>query len=87
MTFPETTPAERSLLLCLLQFYREKGPGATPAIKGIWEEAGLQPWDVDDAVKSLRAKELIEYWALQPAIRLTAEGLKLALALEEGGTA
>jgi DNA-binding MarR family transcriptional regulator len=87
MTLPETTEADRKLLLCLLLFYREQGPGAAPAIKGIGEEADLQPWDVEDAVKSLRAKGLIEYWPLQPAIRLTAEGLALALALDGGGAA
>ena len=29
---------ERKLLLCLLRFYREFGPGATPALKGLDEE-------------------------------------------------
>jgi hypothetical protein len=84
MTFPETTEAERRLLACLLQFYREFGPAATPAIKGLDQEAGIEPWDLEDAVKGLRAKSLIEYWALQPAIRLTPEGLALAESLAGG---
>lgn len=84
MTVPEVNDFERKLLVCLLQFYREQGPGATPAIKGLADEADLTPWDLDDAVKGLRAKALIEYWPLQPAIRLTAEGLALAERLEGG---
>ena len=77
---------ERKLLLCLLAFYREIGPGATPAVKGLGEEAGLQPWELPEAVKSLRARGLIEYWELQPAVRLTPDGLRLALRLAgEGG--
>ncbi|HEY3489246.1 MAG TPA: hypothetical protein VGK27_03865 [Candidatus Deferrimicrobiaceae bacterium] len=84
MTFPEASGVERKLLACLLQFYRNIGPGATPAIKGLGDEAGLEPWDLDEAVKGLRAKGLIEYWPLQPAVRLTPEGLALSLALEGG---
>jgi hypothetical protein len=87
MTFPEVSDVERKLLACLLQFYRDIGPGATPAIKGLGDEAGLEPWDLDDAVKGLRAKGLIEYWPLQPAVRLTHEGLLLAESLDGGGAA
>ncbi len=77
---------ERKLLLCLLGFYREFGPGATPAIKGLDEEAGLEPWELPEAVKGLRSKGLIEYWELQPAVRLTPEGLQRVLRLSgEGG--
>ncbi len=76
---------ERKLLLCLLGFYREFGPGATPAIKGLGEEAGLEPWELPEAVKSLRARGLIEYWELQPAVRLTPEGLRRSLQLSGEG--
>jgi hypothetical protein len=77
---------ERKLLLCLLDFYREIGPGATPAIKGLGEEAGLEPWELPEAVKALRSRGLIEYWELQPAVRLTPEGLLWSLRLSgEGG--
>jgi hypothetical protein len=78
---------ERKLLLCLLQFYREFGPGATPAIKGLDEEAGMERWEVPETVSGLRAKGLIEYWELQPAVRLTPEGLRLVLRLSEEGNA
>lgn len=73
---------ERKLLLCLLLFYREIGPGATPGLKGLDEEAGLEPHELADAVGSLRQKGMIEYWPLQPAVRLTAEGLETAVRLE-----
>jgi hypothetical protein len=77
---------ERKLLLCLLAFYREIGPGAAPAVKGLDEEAGLERWEVEEAVAALRAKGLIEYWELQPAVRLVPEGLRVVLRLEgEGG--
>ena len=77
---------ERKLLLCLLAFYREIGPGAAPAVKGLDEEAGLERWEVSEAVAALRAKGLIEYWELQPAVRLTPEGLQTVLRLQgEGG--
>jgi hypothetical protein len=83
---PSLSGNERKLLRCLLQFYREIGPGATPALKGLDEEAGLERWEISEAVSGLRAKGLIEYWELQPAVRLTAEGLQAALRLpEEGG--
>ena len=76
---------ERKLRLCLLDFYREIGPGATPAVKGLGEEAGLEPWELPEAVKALRAKGLIEYWELQPAVRLTPEGLQAVLQIREEG--
>ena len=78
---------ERKLLLCLLAFYREIGPGATPAVKGLDEEAGLERWEIEEAVAALRAKGLIEYWELQPAVRLTPEGLRAVRGLPEKGDA
>ena len=74
---------ERKLLLCLLAFYREIGPGAAPAVKGLDEEAGMERWEISEAVAALRAKGLIEYWELQPAVRLTPEGLRAVLRLQE----
>ncbi len=85
MTVPELSPAETRLLLCLLAFYREIGPGATPAIKGLGGESGLEAWEVEEAVRALRGKGLIEYWELQPAVRLSREGLLLALRLGGAG--
>ena len=86
MSDPPLSGNERKLLLCLLAFYREIGPGATPALKGLDEEAGLERWEISEAVAALRAKGLIEYWELQPAVRLTPEGLLVVLRLpEEGG--
>jgi hypothetical protein len=79
---PPLTPPEETLLRCLLLFYKEIGPAATPAVKGLDEETGLERHEVEDAIKGLREKRLIEYWALQPAVRLTAEGLRLALSRE-----
>lgn len=76
---------ERKLLLCLLAFYREFGPSATPGLKGLDEESGVERWEMPEAVAGLRAKGLIEYWELQPAIRLTPEGLKVALIFPEEG--
>jgi DNA-binding MarR family transcriptional regulator len=78
---------ERKLLLCLLAFYREFGPGATPAVNGLDEEAGLERPEISEAVAALRAKGLIEYWELQPAVRLTPEGLRVVLRLQEEGNA
>jgi DNA-binding MarR family transcriptional regulator len=78
---------ERKLLHCLLRFYREIGPGATPAVKGLDDETGLERWDLSEAVTGLRAKGLIEYWELQPAVRLTPEGLRAVLCLPEEGDA
>jgi hypothetical protein len=74
---------ERKLLLCLLAFYREIGPSATPGMKGLDEESGVERWEMPEAVAGLRAKGLIEYWELQPAVRLTPEGLKIALLFPE----
>ena len=86
MSDAHLSDGERKLLLCLLTFYREIGPGAAPAVKGLDEEAGLERWEVEEAVAALRAKGLIEYWELQPAVRLTPEGLRVVLRLEgEGG--
>jgi hypothetical protein len=83
---PSLSGDERKLLHCLLRFYREIGPGATPGLKGLNEEAGLERWELSEAVAVLRAKGLIEYWELQPAVRLTPEGLRAVLLLpEEGG--
>ena len=76
---------ERKLLLCLLAFYREIGPSATPGLKGLDEESGVERWEMPEAVAGLRAKGLIEYWELQLAIRLTPEGLKVALIFPEEG--
>jgi len=84
---PSFSGNERKLLGCLLRFYREIGPGATPALKGLDEEAGLERWEVSETVSTLRAKGLIEYWELQPAVRLTPEGLRAALRLPEEGDA
>jgi len=84
---PRLTDGERKLLLCLLAFFREIGPGATPALKGLDEEAGLERWEISEAVAGLRAKGLIEYWELQPAVRLTPEGLRVVLRLREEGRA
>jgi len=78
---------ERKLLRCLLRFYREIGPGATPALKGLDEETGLDRWEISEAAAALRAKGLIEYWELQPAVRLTSEGLQTVLCLPEEGDA
>lgn len=85
MTHPAISPVEEKLLLCLLLFYREIGPGATPALKGLDEESGLEPHELQEAVKGLREKGLIEYWALQPAVRLTEPGLRLAIRIDGGG--
>lgn len=80
------SPAEETLLRCLLAFYREIGPGATPGLSGLNEEAGLSRHELEKAVRGLRAKGLIEYWELQPAVRLSESGLRLALRNEGGGT-
>ncbi len=88
MTDPKLSRQESKLLACLLLFYREIGPAATPAIKGgLDEESQLPRHELEEAVQGLRAKGLIEYWELKPAVRLTREGLLLAQRLyrEEGG--
>jgi len=84
---PSLSGNERRLLHCLLRFYREIGPGATPGLNGLDEEAGLERWELDEAVAVLRANGLIEYWELQPAVRLTPEGLRAVLCLPEEGDA
>ena len=83
MSDPPVSEKERKLLRCLLAFYREIGPGAAPAVKGLDEETGMERWEVSEAVAGLRAKGLIEYWELQPAVRLTPEGLQAVLGLPE----
>ncbi|MGE5189604.1 MAG: hypothetical protein ACM3NF_06060 [Gemmatimonadota bacterium] len=85
MTGHRLTEAERKLLLCLLVFYKEIGPAATPGLKGLDEEAGMERHELEEAVKGLRSRGLIEYWELQPAVRLTAPGLVLACRLDGGG--
>lgn len=80
----QPTDPERKLLLCLLRFYREFGPGATPGLAGLDEEAGLERFELDEAIRGLRDKGLIEYWELQPAVRLTRAGLLLAQRLAAG---
>ena len=87
MSDPSLSGTERKLLLCLLAFYREIGPGATPALKGLDEETGLERWEISEAVSGLRAKGLIEVWELQPAVRLTPEGLRAVQSLPEEGDA
>lgn len=78
MTDRDLSQPESKLLACLLLFYREIGPAATPGLKGLDEEAGLGAHELDEAVRGLRTKGLIEYWELQPAVRLTREGLLFA---------
>jgi len=82
---PPFSENERKLLRCLLRFYREIGPGATPGLNGLDEEAGLERWELSEAVAVLRAKGLIEYWELQPAVRLSPEGLRAVLRLQDEG--
>jgi Mn-dependent DtxR family transcriptional regulator len=76
---------EEKLLICLLLFYREVGPAATPGLSGLDEEAGLERYELEEAVKALREKGFIEYWALQPAVRLTESGLRLAIRIDGDG--
>lgn len=85
MSRPPLTVPEEKLLRCLLLFYREFGPGATPGLGGLDEEAGMERHELDDAIRSLREKGLIEYWVLQPAVRLTEAGLRLAIRLDRVG--
>jgi endonuclease-3 len=44
--------AERKVLQALYLFYKEFGPGATPNMKGLDEEAGIMRHELDDAVSS-----------------------------------
>jgi hypothetical protein len=88
LTDRKLSPTESKLLACLLLFYREVGPAAVPGLKGgLEEEAELEMHELEEAIKGLRDKGLIEYWELKPAVRLTREGLLLARRLdgEEGG--
>lgn len=87
MTDRKLSLPESKLLACLLRFYREIGPAATPGLKGLDDEAELESHELEEAVQGLRKKGLIEYWELRPAVRLTREGLLLAKRLhgEEGG--
>ena len=82
MTSVPLSRTEEKLLRCLLLFYREVGPAATPGLSGLDEEAGLERHELEEAVRGLRAKGLIEYWELQPAVRLSEPGLLLAAGLE-----
>jgi hypothetical protein len=84
---PALSPVEEGLLRCLLAFYREFGPGATPGLSGLDEEAGIERHELEEAVRGLRTRGLIEYWELQPAVRLNEEGLRLAVRIEEGAEA
>lgn len=84
MTGPPLSDPERKLLSCLLHFYRDIGPGATPGLSGLDDEAGLERHELDEAVRGLRARGLIEYWELQPAVRLNEAGLRLARRLGAG---
>jgi hypothetical protein len=85
VTPPALSPIEEKLLLCLLSFYREIGPAATPGLSGLDEEAGMERHELEEAVRGLRSKGLIEYWQLQPAVRLSDPGLRLAVSLEGDG--
>lgn len=78
MTDRNLSPPETKLLACLLLFYREVGPAATPGLGGLDDEAGLAAHELEEAVRRLRTKGLIEYWELKPAVRLTREGFLLA---------
>ncbi|NNG47249.1 MAG: hypothetical protein HKM86_09090 [Deltaproteobacteria bacterium] len=84
MTAHKLSGNESKLLSCLLLFFREIGPGATPGLTGLDDEAGLTRHELDEAVKGLKDKGLIEYWELKPAVRLTREGLLLAERLHGG---
>ncbi len=67
--------SEEKLLLALLEFYEEVGPAATPNLKGLHIEAGIEKHQLDESVRSLSKKGFIEYWELSPAVRLTEAGL------------
>jgi len=85
VTHRSLSSSEEKLLRCLLGFYREIGPAATPGLSGLDEEAGLERHEVEEAVRELRARGLIEYWPLQPAVRLSESGLCLAVSIERDG--
>lgn len=82
MIRPALSHAEERLLRCLLSFYREIGPGATPGLSGLDEESGIERHELEEGVRGLRTRGLIEYWELQPAVRLSEEGLRLAVRIE-----
>lgn len=86
---PRVTPtlsfAEKRLLVLLHWFYEEHGPGAAPAIRELDEESGLERHEVEEAVRSLVGKSLVEVWELQPAVRLTISGVALAETLRFDG--
>lgn len=86
MTAPKISGNESKLLSCLLGFFREIGPGASPGLAGLDDEAGLARHELEEAVRGLREKGLIEYWELKPAVRLTREGLLLAERLHGEGS-
>ena len=85
MTRPSLSPFEEKLLLCLLAYYRDFGPGANHGLSGLDEEAGILRHELEEAVRGLWEKGLIEYWALKPAIRLNASGLRMGMAIEGDG--
>jgi hypothetical protein len=85
MTRRPLSSSEERLLRCLLAFYREIGPSATPGLSGLDEEAGLERHELEDAIRGLRARGLIEVWELQPAVRLSEPGLRLAVGIEGDG--
>lgn len=85
MSYAAINDLERKVLRALYLFYREFGPGATPNMKGFEEEAGIMKHELEDAVRSLLDKRLIEFWELGPAIRLSEEGLQRMMKLEGHG--
>lgn len=85
MNPPALSPVEEKLLRCLLDFYREIGPAATPGLSGLDEEAGLERHELEEAIRGLRTRGLIEYWELQPAVRLSETGLRLAVSVKGDG--
>lgn len=84
MENPVTNDSEHKVLRTLYLFFKEFGPGATPNLNGLDAESGIMKHELEDAVRSLIAKGLIEYWELGPAVRLTEEGLLLMLKTEKG---
>jgi hypothetical protein len=84
LTETRLSGSESKLLFCLLLFFREIGPGATPGLAGLDDEAGLERHEMEEAIKGLRDKGLVEYWELKPAVRLTREGLLLAERIHGG---
>lgn len=87
MRKPKVSVNEKKLLQALLSFYREFGPGATPNMSGLEEEAGIMKHELEDAVLSLQERGFIEFWELGPALRLTREGLIFITSSEGTGEA